>query len=99
MKAPRRQSEIATPHTPQAMLIPDQGTTPTRRRTDSRAQVGDFEFFPVDKSDSPSRAMRVICSARGNMRDRDGAKGTHKRVAKIEPSVVNAERSNVARTG
>lgn len=81
------------------MLIPDQGTTPTRRRTDNRTHVGDFDFTPVVKFDSPSKALRVICSARGNRRDREGANGTHKRVAQIEPSVVNAESNNVARMG
>jgi len=81
------------------MLIPDQGTIPTRRSTDNRTHVGDFVFAPVVKSDSPSRALRVICSARGNRRDREGASGTHRRVAQIEPNVVSAESNNVASTG
>jgi hypothetical protein len=64
IKAPRMTSESLTPQTPQAMFIPDQGTTPIRRRTLRRTQAEevDFDARPVE---SGSMAERVTASAPG----------------------------------
>ena len=63
---PRKQSAIETPQTPHAMLRPDQGTTPIKRRIDSRTQTGVL-FCEVEvESKSPCRAVFVTARARGN---------------------------------
>lgn len=66
MNVPRKQSVIETPQTPHAMLRPDQGTTPIRRRIDSRIHTGVL-FCEVEfESESPCRAFLVTARARGN---------------------------------
>jgi len=66
MNVPRKQSAIETPQTPHAMLRPDQGTTPIKRRIDNRIQTGVL-FCEVEfESESPCRAFLVTASARGN---------------------------------
>jgi hypothetical protein len=104
MNAPRIQSLIATPQTPQAMLIPDQGTTPMRRNTESRTHADDLGFeLEVDgaKSDfeSPSRAFLVRSRARGKKWVRNGASGVASIVAHTEPRVVRVVRRMVAYAG
>jgi hypothetical protein len=104
MNDPSMQSVMATPHTPQAMLIPDHGTTPIRRNTERRTQADDFGFDLASKESgldckSPSMALRVISRARGKKCVRNGASGVDNRVAHAEPIVVSAERSIVANTG
>jgi hypothetical protein len=42
MNAPTAQSQTRTPVTPQAMLMPDHGTIPTRRIIERRTQTGVF---------------------------------------------------------
>lgn len=95
------QSVIATPHTPHAMLMPDHGTTPIKRSTDSRTQAGDlfFDWSPdasISASEAPSRADRVMSSARGKKCVRKGARGVERSVAHAEPMVVSAVRRMVA---
>lgn len=99
MKDPRMQSLIATPQTPLAILMPDQGTTPTRRSTDKRTHAGDLDLTRVSSSASPSRAVRVMSRARGKKRDIRGASGVANNVARIEPIVVNIVSRRVANTG
>jgi hypothetical protein len=64
IKAPRMTSESLTPQTPQAMFIPDHGTTPMSRRTLRRTQADevDLEVRPVE---SGSIADLVTASAPG----------------------------------
>lgn len=50
MNAPSMQSERGTPETPQAMLIPDHGTTPMSRKTERRTQAEEVES-PFSDSD------------------------------------------------
>ena len=40
MNAPTAQSQTRTPTTPQAILMPDHGTMPTRRIIERRTQMG-----------------------------------------------------------
>jgi hypothetical protein len=42
MKVPSIESERETPQTPQAILIPDQGTTPIKRKMERRTQGDDL---------------------------------------------------------
>lgn len=66
INVPRKQSPIEMPQTPHAMLRPDHGTTPIKRRTESRTQTGVL-FCEVElESESPCRAFRVTARARGN---------------------------------
>jgi hypothetical protein len=72
MNVPRAQSERETPHTPQAILIPDHGTTPIKRNIERRTHADDFvDGFAVEGSISlsafPLSAERVMSKARGNM--------------------------------
>lgn len=102
MKEPRKQSEMATPQTPEAMLMPDHGTTPTSRRIESLTQVEDLLFAPNDcisASASPSKAARVISSAFGKYWVRKGASGDDSIVAQSEPIVVSRVRRSVAKAG
>lgn len=99
MNAPKKQSVSGTPQTPHAMLIPDQGTTPMRRNIDKRTQADDLGADPTDKSVSPSRAFRVISSARGKSRLRTGARGALRAVAITDPTVVNKVNNKVANRG
>jgi hypothetical protein len=90
MKVPNIQSLSDTPHTPQAMLMPDHGTTPIRRITERRTHGEDLGSEP------PARALRVISNARGNKMARNGASGVERRVAHREPNVVKVVRRIVA---
>ena len=96
MNEPRMQSLSATPQTPLAMLIPDQGTIPTSRNTERRTQAGDFELARVS---TPSNALRVISRARGKKWVMKGASGIASSVANTEPRVVSVVKSNVASAG
>ena len=98
MNVPRRQSLRGTPHTPHAILMPDHGTTPTRRRTDRRTQAGDVALTAAEFG-SPSNATRVNSNARGKKWDKSGASGEERRVAQAEPTVVRDVRRMVAREG
>lgn len=101
MKAPSKQSVIETPQTPQAMFIPDQGTTPMRRKIERRTQVDEVDLMTLSVFEfgSPSNAERVIARARGKNWVRKGARGFESMVAQAEPIVVRVVRSMVARTG
>lgn len=66
MNVPRKQSGRETAQTPHAMLRPDQGTIPIKRRTESRTQAGVL-FCEVElESESPCKAFLVTVRARGN---------------------------------
>jgi len=101
MKAPSMQSVRDTPQTPQAILIPDHGTTPMRRRTESRTHVEERGFAELSRcrSASPSRALRVMSNARGKKWVRKGARGVANKVAQAEPTIVRAVRRMVAYAG
>lgn len=100
------QSQIDTPQTPQAMLMPDQGTTPIRRSTERRTQAEDrglsFSSAPEgtgDASESPSSAWRVSSRAFGKKRVMRGPRGIARSVAHAEPTVVSAANKMVASPG
>jgi hypothetical protein len=97
MRVPRKQSHRATPKTPQATLIPDQGTIPTSRKTVKRTQVGDeaLVLFP----ESASKMLRAKANGRGKKRVRKGERGAERSVARIDPTVVSTARSSVAKRG
>jgi hypothetical protein len=102
MKDPRKQSETATPQTPHAMLMPDHGITPMRRKTDSLTQAEDLFFVPNacrSVSASPSKAARVISRVLGKKWVKNGAKGADSIDAHTEPIVVKSVRSSVAKAG
>lgn len=72
MNVPSAQSERETPQTPQAILIPDHGTTPIKRSIERRTHAADFDDdLAVEGSISlsafPLSAERVMSNARGNM--------------------------------
>ena len=97
MKVPRKQSRRETPRTPQATLIPDQGTIPTNRKTDNRTQVGDGALLLP--RESASKILRANANGRGRNRVRKGDRGAERSVARIDPTVVSTARSNVAKRG
>jgi len=99
MKEPSIQSAIATPHTPHAMLIPDQGTTPMRRRIERRTQGDERDFVPDMEPKSPSRTLRVMSRALGKKYVRNGARGVESSVAQTEPIMVSVVRRMVAEDG
>lgn len=100
MNVPSAQSKSETPHTPHAMLMPDQGTTPMRRSKDRRTQAGDCAFLPAASASAPpSSAVRVSESTRGKNCVMSGASGIASSVADSEPSVVSVVRSSVAEAG
>lgn len=66
MNVPRKQSAIETPQTPHAILRPDHGTTPIKRRTESRTQTGVLSREVEFESESPCSAFLVTARARGN---------------------------------
>lgn len=104
MKAPNIQSVMATPQTPHAILIPDHGTTPIRRRTERRTHAEDrgFDEFPNSsrsESESPSRALRVMSNARGKKWVKNGANGVDSIVAHAEPTIVSVVSRIVAYAG
>lgn len=93
---PKKQSIMATPQTPQAMLMPDHGTMPIKRSTDSRTHADDFG---VSSLVAPSMAFRVMSKARGNIFTKNGANGAASRLAKIDPNVVSRVSKSVASAG
>jgi hypothetical protein len=97
MKVPRKQSRRETPRTPQATLIPDQGTIPTNRKTVNRTQVGDGALvLPLE---SASKMLRAKANGRGRNRVIKGDRGAERSVARIDPTVVSTARSSVAKRG
>ena len=96
MKDPIKQSIRGTPQTPQAILMPDQGTMPMRRRIESRIHGDDFVFSELD---APSIAFRVRSSAFGKNLTTYGANGAARRLANIDPIVVRKVRRSVASAG
>ena len=98
-KVPSIQSARATLQTPQATLIPDQGTTPTRRRKERRTH-GDFgrDWLSLPWI-SPDRATRVMSIAPGEICIRNGANGFESKVAQAEPRVVRVASKTVAGRG
>lgn len=101
MKPPKKQSVIATPHTPQAILMPDQGMIPISRSMERRIHGDDLfvDTLGSEPSFDPSKATRVNARARGNMLTKNGARGADRRLAKIEPTVVSTVMSKVAQSG
>lgn len=95
IKAPRKQSHTATPHTPQAMLIPDHGTTPMRRRIDSRTHAEELSAF----ESSPSSTDRVMANGLGMRRVRNGPRGAASALADSDPNVVSNVRRITASAG
>lgn len=81
--------------TPQAILMPDQGTTPIKRSMDKRIHGADEWSLLL----APSRAERVLSNALGKYRVRKGARGLESIVAQIEPRVVSRVRRRVAYAG
>jgi len=96
MKEPRTQSQIDTPHTPQAMLIPAHGTMPISLKIDRRTQADDFGWVGDSLAASPSSAVRVRARALGKTCVRNGAMGADKRLENTDPVVVSIVRSRVA---
>lgn len=97
MNVPRKQSHRPTPRTPQATLMPDQGTIPINRKTARRTQAGDVALVPA--TESVSKAPRAKASGRGKKRVRKGERGAERRVARIDPKVVSTARRRVAKKG
>jgi hypothetical protein len=98
MKVPRKQSRRETPRTPQATLIPDQGTIPTNRKTVNRTQVGDGDLV-VLPPESASKMLRAKANGRGRKCVKKGDSGAERSVARIDPTVVSTARSSVAKRG
>jgi hypothetical protein len=98
MKAPRKQSINGTRQTPQAMLRPDQGTTPMRRNTESRTHAWDFGFEDLFDA-SGSIAERVTANAFGKKCVRKGESGAESKAAHWEPRAVRVVRRRVASAG
>lgn len=107
MNEPNMQSHVGTPQTPQAILIPDHGTTPTSLSTESLTQapeVLDNESTSASVDDGgllawPSNAERVISRTRGRKRMTSGASGAASDDAQSEPIVVRNVNRIVANTG
>lgn len=99
MNAPKRQSNKDTPVTPQAMLMPDHGTTPMSLNTDNRTQPGDLSLGDVVNASPPSSALRVSASAFGTTCDIIGAKGVANNDDSTDPNAVRKVINNVAHTG
>lgn len=95
---PSMESTRGTSQTPQAMLMPDHGTTPMRRRTERRTQagVGYDDLSEISGSAGPDKALRVISSARGKRLARNGPRGLESREAHAEPSMVRVVSRMVA---
>ena len=98
MKVPRKQSVRGIPRTPQATLMPDQGTIPMRRRTVRRTQAGDLDFVDTVVL-SLSNALFARARGFGKKCVMNGAIGVARRVANIEPMVVRMESKMVAKIG
>lgn len=95
IKAPRKQSQTATPQTPQAMLMPDQGTTPMSRRIDNRTHAAERSAL----ASPPSRTTRVIARGRGKNCVRNGPRGAARQLADRDPTVVSNVRSMIESAG
>ena len=79
------------------MLIMDQGTIPTSRKTVKRTQVGEVDL--VLSPESASKMLRANANGRGKKWVRKGERGAERSVARIEPIVVSTARSTVAKMG
>lgn len=99
MNAPKKQSNKETPATPEAILIPDHGTTPMSLNTDKRTQPGDFSLDEVVSVSPPSSAFRVSSRTFGMACDMKGAKGVANNDDITDPRAVREVISNVADTG
>lgn len=100
MNAPTAHSHSRTPTTPQAMLIPLQGTMPTRRMITRRTHVGVVGFrLSEELGESPLRACRVKVRARGKKTERMEERGVARRVARRDPIVVRRVCRSVAWMG
>jgi hypothetical protein len=97
INAPRTTSGMGTPHTPQATLIPLQGTTPMSLRTLRRTHAVEVDVELLVESDDPLIAARVRSRARGKSWDRMGESGAARRAAQREPRAVRVVRRRVAR--
>lgn len=97
IKAPTAQCHRLTPQTPQAILMPDHGTTPISRSTLSRAQGEDEDEVEVEAG--PSSAERVREIAEGKKRVKRGVRGVARMVESTDPSVVSNVWRRVAGSG
>jgi len=79
------------------MLIPDQGTIPTSRKTVKRTQVGDVALVPGPES--ASNMLRANANGRGKKWVRKGERGAARSVARRDPIVVSTASNSVAKTG
>jgi hypothetical protein len=79
------------------MLIPDQGTIPTSRKTVKRTQVGEVAL--VLRPESASKTLRANASGRGKKCVRKGERGAERSVAMMEPIVVSTASNKVAKNG
>lgn len=79
------------------MLIIDQGTTPTSRKTVRRTQVGEVAL--VLSPESASKMLRANANGRGKKWVRKGERGAERSVARMDPMVVSTASSNVAKKG
>lgn len=68
INVPAMQSRSDTPVTPQAMLRADQGTTPTRRRTDNRTHAG---LLPVFAAASVASSFSTALATTATLGDDD----------------------------
>ncbi|CAG8540551.1 11835_t:CDS:2 [Acaulospora colombiana] len=110
INAPIAHWSKGTEHTPEAILMPDQGTIPMRRRTERRAhgleEVEDGDLAVDDRREAvvlvdevPWRALRVRAMAEGKKRVMMGVSGVAKMVERTEPIVVNVVCKRVAQKG
>jgi len=90
---------MPTPRTPQATLIPDQGTIPISRNTVKRTQMGDGALVLGLDPESASKALRAKARGRERKRVRKGESGVARTVARIDPKVVSTARNRVAKKG
>jgi len=92
MNAPTAQSQTRTPVTPQAILMPDHGTMPTRRMTERRAQTGvlglEVPLISGVEDGLPWRADFVRVMALGKKRMTRGPMGVARSEERREPPVV-----------
>lgn len=92
MNAPTAQSQTRTPVTPQAILIPDHGTIPTRRSIERRTQMGviglETPLISGVEGEGPWRADFVRVRALGKKRTTRGPTGVARREERREPPVV-----------
>ncbi len=86
MSAPTKQSRSGTRTMPDAMLRPDQGTTPIRRRIERRAHGA--RACSGSSSSFESNAVRVTSTARGRTPSIQGLRGREMSVEKRLPVAV-----------